>query len=99
MIVLLTVGGASDIRVNGIQLTDRTLIVGGGGGHRGIEEDGRGFMIGGAGGGLIGGDGPNATTGERATGGKGGSQSAGGYHGCGSSQCGAFGDGKLGQGG
>ncbi len=91
-------GGASDIRIGGIALTDRVLVAGGGGG---ATENG-GAANGGHGGGLIGADGApggnpwGCTPLTIATG---GTQSAGGLGGT-STSCAWNGtDGSFGQGG
>ncbi|MFN8345172.1 MAG: glycine-rich protein [Spirosomataceae bacterium] len=81
-------GGATDIRTS--EDISTRLIVAGGGGGKTVQGTG------GAGGGLVGGDG-TAPTGTDA-GGKGGGQSAGGAGGIGTS-FGNGGDGSLGQGG
>jgi hypothetical protein len=66
-------GGASDIRIGGTALTDRVIVAGGGGGAEICCND---FGVGGAGGGLIGGDATG--TGTLSQKGKGGSQTSGG---------------------
>ena len=83
-------GGASDIRFGGATLNDR-IIVAGGGGQRSIP-----INYGGDGGGDIGEDGPDV---PRATGGKGGSQVAGGKGGIGTIYRSPTTDGSFGQGG
>jgi len=65
-------GGASDIRLNGTNLTDRIIVAGGAGG--GADRGG----YGGVGGGLVGGDGYSVVAGRA---GKGGTQLAGGIKG------------------
>jgi len=65
-------GGASDIRVSGIALSNRVIVAGGGGGNGWYS------YAGGAGGGLTGAAGGNTTNSNAAYGGGGGTQSAGG---------------------
>lgn len=86
---------ASDIRIGGTDYGNRIVVAGGGGSGRHTSNRNYGGS-GGAGGGLIGGDGTSASTG-RATGGYGGTQSAGGSGGWGRSASGA--SGSLGIGG
>jgi len=86
---------ASDIRIGGTEYGNRIVVAGGGGSGRHTSNNNYGGS-GGAGGGLTGGDGTSASTG-RATGGYGGTQSAGGAGGWGRSASGA--SGSLGMGG
>ena len=83
-------GGASDIRT-GAALSTRLIVAGGGGGASGWKE-----AEGGAGGGLIGGDAPGPY--HCGSGGKGGTQSAGGATGACGFQAGALGVGGNGRG-
>lgn len=83
-----TGGGASDIRIGGASLSNRVLVAGGGGGAMWDYP-------GGAGGGLIGGNGQGRTPEE---GGGGGSQTTGGIGGI-SEEGPNGGDGTLGKGG
>ena len=81
-------GGATDIRINGFDLTDRVVVAGGGGG--GAQS------AGGAGGGTTGASGETLAAAATVTGGEGGTPSAGGA--AGSPSNGAV-SGSLGQGG
>jgi len=88
-----TGGGGSDIRRGGTSLADRLVVAGGGGGAAGSANNTR---LGGAGGGLTGGSGgiwPNWSD----SGGKGGTQTAGGA--AGTACCQSPTPGTLGQGG
>lgn len=69
-------GGASDIRIGGVALTDRVIVAGGGGG--GGNNCSPNAEQGGAGGGLIGGTGYECNGGQVNYVGTGGTQSAGG---------------------
>ena len=97
-------GGATDIRIGGTDLAHR-VIVGGGGGGAGvgpsIQNGVSASLPGGAGGGLLGGDGTwdSRVPAESASFGRGGSQSAGGAGGCDGFGAGCVGAGSLGQGG
>lgn len=72
-------GGASDVRIGGTALANRVLVAGGGGGGSTEQSSDTDLRIGGDGGGLTGGDGesPNGPL----SGGRGGTQSAGGLGG------------------
>lgn len=81
-------GGASDVRLNGTDLSDRVIVAGGGGGGggEGCEATTVGGGVGGAGGGGAGGDGLDAPTSNGvAGGGRGGSLVSGGAAGAGCS--------------
>jgi glycine rich protein len=69
-------GGASDIRVEGTQLTNRIIVAGGGGGSAEKLDVACGFSIGGGGGGLEAADGVAAV--DSCIGGTGGTQTSGG---------------------
>lgn len=89
-------GGASDIRINGTAFTNRIIVAGGGGGGY--------WNLGGAGGGLTGGNGTNDGDGFNSdTGGGGASQTAGGTAGIAGGYGGSYGRngaaGALGSGG
>jgi hypothetical protein len=84
-------GGASDIRVGGTALTNRVVVAGGGGGGSWNCSS----ETGGAGGGLIGGNGVTCGSNSTSQNGQGGTQTAGG---AGATFSGAIG-GSLGQGG
>jgi len=89
-------GGASDIRVGGIALTDRVIVVGGGGGINTINNSP------GMGGGLTGGNSNGCCNTCFASWSTGGTQSAGGLDAVGSGSCCLFTvtpDGSLGLGG
>lgn len=72
-------GGATDIRIGGVSLTDRVLVAGGGGGQQAFDAAG---LSGGDGGGLVGGSG-GVIPGTGRTAATGGSQVAGGIGGLG----------------
>ncbi|MBL0020638.1 MAG: T9SS type A sorting domain-containing protein [Bacteroidetes bacterium] len=92
-----TGGGGSDVRISPYGLANRVIVGGGGGGGTNSASQNR---AGGAGGGLIGGDGGTWNTWPQ-SGGKGGTQSAGGAAGvacCHTPQAGSFGAGGRGEG-
>ncbi|RYD93554.1 MAG: hypothetical protein EOP54_18985, partial [Sphingobacteriales bacterium] len=82
-------GGASDIRIGGITLTDRVIVAGGGGG--GGNNCSANAEPGGAGGGLVGETGYQCNSQTGTAVGQGGNQSAGGLSGTSPATAGAFG--------
>ncbi len=93
-------GGASDIRSGGYKVTDRILVVGGGGGDGANGDEGSDVGgNGGPGGGSTAGAGGNGTGDDSGSGGGGGTQSHGGSGGNGASGSGGGIAGALGVGG
>jgi hypothetical protein len=87
-------GGASDIRINGLTLSDRQVVAGGGGGGSATSFGAPPGGAGGAGGGLTGAAGGNGDRQWR--GGGGGTQTAGGTTGGNFAEAGRLGQGGVG---
>jgi len=82
-------GGATDIRIGSTDLSSIVLVAGGGGGA-GLDNSGGNMELGGAGGGLTGGNGYWDGSNTAGEGGYGGTQSAGGASGSGAGSAGTL---------